>query len=325
MKQSYRPWSLLKKLLLSLLSFTLSLTASEEQKLPELKASPQKMQKWVEELCAIRPPREVDHPESLNKSISLIRRAFSEHGLTSTLQDVPFRDHTYYNVVSSLKGDSKRGLVVIGAHYDVCGNTPGADDNASGVAGLLELTRLFSKVDSRRLPPMELVAYSLEEPPVFRSPYMGSAVHARKLKKENRRVDHMICLESIGYFTDKKNSQRYPLAPMSLLYPSEGNFIAVVGNFSSRSVNQRITSFIKGTGIPTESLTAPGMITGVDFSDHRNYWAEGYKAVMITDTALFRNPHYHQMSDLPHTLDYFRMSQIVDGVFSYLLSLSNKE
>jgi Zn-dependent M28 family amino/carboxypeptidase len=297
----------------------------EERSIPnEMKAESKHLEHWVQKLCTISPSREVNHPSSLRQSIDIIQKGFEKHGLKTRLQAVPFRNKIFHNVVVTINAESKKDLVIVGAHYDVCGNTPGADDNASGVSGLLELSRLITQHYPKERPPLELVAYTLEEPPAFGSSFMGSAVHARSLKERVRNVDHMVCLESIGYYTEKEQSQRYPLKAMSLLYPNRGNFIAVVGNFSSKAITNQLTSALKRTGLATEALNAPGYVTGVDFSDHRNYWKHQYKAVMITDTALYRNPHYHQESDLPNTLNYKRMAQVVDGVFAHLMALGLK-
>jgi Zn-dependent M28 family amino/carboxypeptidase len=212
--------------------------------------------------------------------------------------------------------------IVVGAHYDTAGPHPGADDNASGVAGLLELARLLDGADLAR--PVELVGYPLEEPPYFSTSKMGSAVHARSLREQGVAVRAMLSLEMIGYFTDEPNSQALPLSLLRPFYPSEGNFIAVVGRWGwgqRRLVRTVRDGMQDATPLPVHSINAPRLVPGVAFSDHRNYWQAGYDAVMITDTAFYRNPHYHAPSDTPETLDYGRMAQVVDGVRGAIATL----
>ncbi len=215
--------------------------------------------------------------------------------------------------------------MVIGAHYDSHGDasgvqvtgdshTPGADDNASGVAGLLELARLLGKQPPPRA--VELVAYTLEEPPHFRTTHMGSAWHARALKAANREVSLMLSLEMIGYFTDAPGSQRYPLGLMKLVYPDRGNFIALIGRFGDFGAMRKAKSLMAGaTGsLPVYSMNATPAIQGIDFSDHLNYWKQGYPALMVTDTSFMRSEHYHGAGDTFDKLDYRRMARVVNGV-----------
>ncbi|HZG51707.1 MAG TPA: M28 family peptidase, partial [Pyrinomonadaceae bacterium] len=199
---------------------------------------------------------------------------------------------------------------------------PGADDNASGVAGLIELAYLLGGT-----PPavrVELVAFALEEPPYFRSPFMGSAVHAASLRAQGFAVRAMLSLEMIGYFSDQPDSQHYPVSFLKAFYPSQANFIAVVGKMDQgRTVRRIKKAMAEASPLPVYSINAPRSIPGVDFSDHLNYWNEGYDALMITDTAFYRNPHYHTSADTPDTLDYRRMASVVQGVYAAVLSLTN--
>lgn len=223
---------------------------------------------------------------------------------------------TYRNVVGSI-GSRYTERMVVGAHYDVCGNQEGADDNASGVVGLLELARLLSTH-----PPayrIDFVAYSLEEPPYFRSEDMGSYVHAKYLADNQIPIVGMVCLEMIGYFDTLPRSQQYPLEVLKTLYGDEGDFIAVIhrthnGRFGSRFARR----MKKQKRIETHSLKGTADIQGVDFSDHRSYWAFGYPAVMVTNTAFFRNPNYHKESDKMETLDIYRMCLVIEGLYGTL-------
>ena len=199
--------------------------------------------------------------------------------------------------------------------YDPQTHTPGADDNASGVAGLLELARLLAISP----PPVavELVAYTLEEPPHFRTDAMGSVWHARSLRRSGTKLRVMISLEMIGYFSDEPGSQRYPLPGLDLIYPRRGNFIAIIGRIDDAAMTRRLKAAMLGAAdLPVHSMNAFALIPGVDFSDHRSYWAEGYPALMVTDTAFYRNPHYHRGTDTADRLDYVRMTKVVQGVYA---------
>jgi len=239
---------------------------------------------------------------------------FEEAGGTVSYQTYEADGLKYRNVVSVFGPDSEERIVV-GAHYDAAFGLPGADDNASGVAGLMELAYLLGKTP----PPMrvELVAYTLEEPPFFATREMGSAVHARSLKDEGAKVRLMIALETIGYFSDAPGSQEYPLSLLKLFYPKVGDYIAVVGKLGQGGEVRSVKKAMMGASeLPVYSISAPSALPGIDFSDHRNYWEMGYKAVMITDTAFYRNHNYHMDTDLPETLDYERMAMVVDGVYA---------
>jgi hypothetical protein len=169
---------------------------------------------------------------------------------------------------------------------------------------------------------IELALWPLEEPPNFRTENMGSAVHADSLAERKADVSGMICLEMLGYFSDEPGSQTYPAPGMGLLYPSRGNFISVVGNGSSWGFTRRVKARMAGaTELPVRSINAPASVPGVDFSDHLNFWGYGWNAVMITDTAFFRNSNYHQVTDTAETLDYQRMADVVTGVYAALTGL----
>ena len=168
---------------------------------------------------------------------------------------------------------------------------------------------------------MELVAYVLEEPPFFRTPLMGSAVHAASLATEKENIAGVIVLEMVGCFSDAKGSQSFPSPLLKLFYPSRGNFIAVIGRWDQGRWVKRVKSGMQGTtDLPVYSLRAPAAIPGVDFSDHINYWPLGLPAVMITDTAFYRNQAYHETGDTAERLDYARMSQVVVAVWGAVQS-----
>lgn len=254
----------------------------------------------------------------LNRTAEFIEEAFRSYGCDTTRQSFSYRDNTYFNIAAEVKGASgKDEIIVIGAHYDTVMGTPGADDNASGVAGLLELARLTCSAPLHRT--VRFVAFTLEEPPVFMTSRMGSHVYARDLKKQGTPLLGMISLEMLGYYSDKRGSQLFPLPFFSWFYPEQGNFIAFVGNISSRSFTERVRkAFEAVSALPVESLNGISLIPGVDFSDHRSFWQFGYPAFMVTDTAFFRNPHYHAPGDKASTLDYERMTEVVVGLYKAL-------
>jgi hypothetical protein len=164
---------------------------------------------------------------------------------------------------------------------------------------------------------VELVAYTLEEPPYFRTEFMGSFQHARALAQQNREVRLMLSLEMIGYFRDPPGSQRYPVAALKALYPDRGNFIALVGPYRDFGLMRRVKGLFKGASdLPATSINAPSLVQGVDFSDHASYWRFKMPALMVTDTAFMRNPNYHLPGDTADTLDYARMAKVVRGVYA---------
>lgn len=285
--------------------------------------APDRLEAHVRFLSEDCHPRHHLARENQAKALAYIEARLREAGGRVERQPFPTPSGVYENVVAHF-GPETGPRYVVGAHFDSCGAQPGADDNASGVAGLLELAALLGKEKS--LPAhFELVAYNLEEPPFFAGPYMGSAVHARKLKEAKADVALMLSLEMIGYFKDERGSQSYPLPLMKLLYPSQANFIAIVGRLDQRAVVGRFKRACLGAAdIPIVSIAAPSFVPAIDFSDHRNYWAEGFPALMITDTSFLRNPHYHQPTDTADTLDYLRMAEVVRLVHAGLLEMAKK-
>jgi len=212
--------------------------------------------------------------------------------------------------------------IVIGAHYDTVAGTPGANDNASGVAAVLELARLMKTRQPRRT--VRFVLFPNEEPPYFQTPQMGSMVYARDLKQRNVRVEAMLSLETIGAYSDKPGSQTYP-GGLDALYPSTGNFIGFVGNTESGALVRRvIRAFRDSTRFPSEGAAAPASLPGVGWSDHWSFWQHGYPAVMVTDTAPFRYEHYHAASDTPDKLDFDRMAIVVAGLQHVTGHLANE-
>jgi Zn-dependent M28 family amino/carboxypeptidase len=280
--------------------------------------APQSLEAHVRFLSVDCYPRHYLARENQAKAVAYITARLRDAGGRIARQEFSTPSGNYENVIAHF-GPDEGPRYVIGAHFDSCGVQPGADDNASGVAALLELAVLLGREKS--LPAhFELVAYNLEEPPHFAGAHMGSAIHARSLKEQKIPVALMVSLEMVGFFNDERGSQSYPVALMKLLYPSRGNFIAIVGRWDQRSTVRAFKRACAGTAdIPVVSLAAPASLPAIDFSDHRNYWAEGYPALMITDTSYFRNPNYHQPTDTYDTLDYRRMAEVVRMLHAGLL------
>lgn len=218
-----------------------------------------------------------------------------------------------YNLEVALAGTERPDeIVVVGAHYDTYPGTPGADDNASGTAALLALARRFAGSQSQRT--LRFVAFTNEEPPYFQKPTMGSWAYAHRSRELNENLVCVLSLETLAYYSDQPDSQRYP-PPLGLVYPSVGDFVGVVGNVASRPLVHRVlTSLRRNLQFPTQAGAVPGVMPGVGWSDHWSFWQEGYPAVMVTDTAIFRNPNYHRASDTPDTLDYARLTRVVEGL-----------
>jgi Zn-dependent M28 family amino/carboxypeptidase len=220
---------------------------------------------------------------------------------------------TYRNLEATLAGTTLRHeVVLLGAHYDTAEEARGADDNASGVAGVLELARRLAGAPQART--VRFVFFPNEEPPWFATGAMGSRHYAKEARARNDRIVAMLSIESIGYYDTQQGTQRYPF-PLNLAYPDVGDFIGFVSNLKSRGLLHRaIAAFRAHARFPTQGAAAPAWVPGVWWSDHWSFWLEGYPAIMITDTAPYRNPFYHTPADAPDKLDYARMARVVDGL-----------
>lgn len=288
--------------------------------------SPKRLKTHVLALTQTKKPRNHANLKSLNQAADYIKSQWQAMKLPVKEQTYKVGKGTevYRNLITSFGPKNAKQVIVVGAHYDVCGDTPGADDNASGVAGLLEVSRLLQQHKPTLTHRIELVAYTLEEPPYFRSKWMGSAVHARSLVQKKIRVKAMICLEMLGYFTDKPNTQSFPFTPLRFLYPTTGNFLAIVGRMSQgRALTRELKIAMRAnTTLKIESINAPAALPGIDFSDHLNYWKYNIPAVMLTDTSFFRNKHYHKKTDTPDTLNYKKMAEVVKATYAALVHIA---
>lgn len=251
--------------------------------------------------------------DRLNQAADYIQSILSSLGYTVSTQEFQVETGTVRNIEAERKGSSvPEEIIVIGAHYDSVIGSPGANDNASGIAAVIEIARLFT--DKKLSRTVRFVAFVNEEPPFFETHQMGSRVYAARSRERKENIVAMLSLETIGCYSDTVGSQKYPF-PFSFFYPNTGNFIAFVSNLSSvKLLRQLIVSFRSHTAFPSEGVAAPGWLTGIGWSDHSAFWKEGYPGVMITDTALFRYDHYHTRHDTPDKPDYARMAQVVAGI-----------
>ncbi len=277
----------------------------------------------VETLARLHPSRSGIYPMRLAHAAEYIEQEFRSLGCDVQQQRFRVESEEFCNLVVEKPGIRDSGTIVIGAHYDTVIGTPGADDNASGVAAMLELAGLLQKTPLQHA--VTIVAYANEEPPYFHSAHMGSRHHAGMLRKSGRHVRLMLALEMVGYAGDTLR-QAYPFPGLRQLgrYPACGNFIAVVGNLHTRRLTRVVRDAMRaGANIGVESLAAPGFLPPLFLSDHASYWKYGFPAVMITDTAFLRNPHYHQPSDTADTLNYAFLAEVIVGVYAAVLTIDH--
>lgn len=284
----------------------------------------------VVELAEAIGPRNDKHPQSYMQAQSYIQRTLSTHVKPApharlALHPVETSQGTWQNIELTLKGTQPElPAVVLGAHYDTYADTPGADDNASGVASLLELHRWLS-AQPQATRTIRLVFFANEEPPHFQNKSMGSTHYATMAKARGDRILAMFSLEMLGYYKTEPGTQSYP-SILSLFYPDEGNFLAFVSSWDYNAIaNQSTDLFAAHSKLPVESYAGP-TIAGTDYSDHWSFWQQGYPGIMITDTSFLRTPHYHQLTDTPQTLDYTRMAWAIEGIghMAYTLAMRPK-
>ena len=271
----------------------------------ELRADVQKLAGEIGE-------RNMGHYPQLTAAADFIEKSFASAGLQPRRDTYELHKLACHNIETEIHGASAQ-IVVVGAHYDSVLGAPGANDNGTGVAAVLALARRFAKKQPTLT--LRFVAFVNEEPPYFQTSQMGSLVYASRCKARGDQISAMISLETIGYFSDAPNSQIYPSPMLGWFYPKVGNFIAFVGNIGSRELLRRaLLSFREAGELPSEGAAVPAFIPGVAWSDHWSFWQQGYPAIMITDTAPFRYPHYHALTDTPDKLNYDRFSLVVSGL-----------
>jgi hypothetical protein len=284
-----------------------------------IKADKERIYNDVKFLTELRPYRNYSNIESLEKVCDYLKNEFSKTGLEVEEQKWIADGNVYKNIIASYNISKLRKLVV-GAHYDVDGNQPGADDNASAVAGLLETARLVMENKPDINYGIEFIAYCLEESPFFRTREMGSYIHAKSLFEQKTVVIGMICYEMIGYFSDKPGSQQFPYPELAELYPDKGNFILVAGIDDYEAFNNRVHGLMaEESEIDVQIINLPADNELADLSDHRNYLKFGYKALMINDTSFMRNPNYHKLSDTIDTLNFEKMTEVINSSYNAIV------
>lgn len=270
---------------------------------------------------ASQPHHAQEHTQLL-KSAEYIESVLTN--LQYAVQSQPFMaaENRVRNIFVEIPGtEYKNEILIFGAHYDSVPQAPGANDNGSGTAAVLELARLLKGYQSKRT--IRLMLFVNEELPYAKTDFMGSLIYANQAKENNEDIVGMFSIETIGYYSDQQNTQRYPV-PFNYLYPNTGNFIGFVSNLPSHSLlHKSISAFRKHTQFPSEGLATPQFVPGIDRSDHWSFWKNGYPAVMITDTAPYRYPHYHTANDTPDKIDYDRTARVVMGIFGIVKELSS--
>lgn len=300
--------------------FLLLPLAGAAQAGPATAADTARLRRHLLALTTTPEPRNYQHLASLNQAAAYIKAELAAAGAHPTEQPYEVQGHTYRNLIGSF-GPETGPRLVLGAHYDVCGEQPGADDNGSGVAALLELARLLGR--QPQLPfRIDVVAYTLEEPPFFRTKQMGSYVHARSLHEAGVPVRGMVALEMLGYYDDRKGTQDYPFGPLKLIFGGRGNYVTVAQKFGNGPFGRRFARRYKAAAaLPVKRFKAPAWLPGIDFSDHLNYWQFNYPALLLTDTAFYRNKSYHEPTDTLARLDIRRLGLAVDAVLATVLAL----
>jgi Zn-dependent M28 family amino/carboxypeptidase len=279
------------------------------------------LHRHVEALAGEIGERNVRRPHALAAAADFIRRTWAAHGYAVASQRYRAEGVECENLEVSLRGSvDPDEIIVLGAHYDSVEGSPGADDNASGVAALLEIGRQIA--GARPAGTIRLVAFVNEEPPFFPFGEMGSRVYARAARKRGDRIRAMVSLEMLGCYDDRPGSQSYPPL-LRRFFPDRGNFIGFVSNLRSRrQLRETVRAFRAHSDFPCESLATFSFVPGVAWSDQLSFWREGYRALMVTDTAFYRNPHYHTPQDTPERLDYAAMARVVDGLALAVLDLA---
>jgi Zn-dependent M28 family amino/carboxypeptidase len=276
-------------------------------------ATAKRFEAHVIELCRNPAGRNFIEKKGLDAARKYIAGQFESSGYQVKFHEYLLNSDAFANIEVELTGTSlPKEIIIVGAHYDAVPGAPGANDNGSGIAAILELADRFKDKSFQHT--VRFLAFVNEEPPNFMTGNMGSYVYAKKLAKDKENIIAMFSLETIGYFSDETGSQHYPPF-FNLFYPKEGNFIAFVSNLSSRGlVAKSIRSFRAHSTFPSEGIVAPAFIPGIGWSDHWSFWKHGYPAIMITDTAPYRYPAYHTSEDKPEKVDYEKMVYVVKGI-----------
>jgi Zn-dependent M28 family amino/carboxypeptidase len=290
----------------------------------DIRETSERLRQHLQMLTVTIGERSIYRPDNLERARAYIESFYQDLGLAVENQPYAYENLTVGNVITQIdSGDAPSRRYLLGAHYDSVIGTVGADDNAAAIAVQLETARRLKEIaGTRKLnAAVKFVSFVLEEPPAFATRHMGSKVYARKARSEGESFDGMICLEMVGYFCDEPGCQRYPFPLMFMNYPKAGNFIGIVGNSRSKELTRSLEgAFRSNPALPVVTLTVPlngWVLPSVRLSDHSAFWDEGYRAVMVTDSAFFRNPHYHLPSDTMNTLDFRRMAELVESLLIF--------
>ncbi|MEK7706798.1 MAG: M28 family peptidase [Verrucomicrobiota bacterium] len=280
------------------------------------------LRRHVEKLAGEIGERNVFRPKKLDAAANYVEAMLAVTGQEVSRQSFKASGKLCHNLEIEIHGSTRPDeVVLIGAHYDSVAGSPGADDNASGAAALLALAKSPALQQPART--LRFVAFVNEEPPFFQTEQMGSLVCARRCRERGEKVVAMLSLESLGYYSTDDDSQKYPF-PIGWFYPSRGNFVAFVGRSADvKLVRQCVKTFRQSAQFPSEGGALPGWLPGIGWSDHWAFWQAGYPALMVTDTATFRSPHYHGDSDTPDKLDYDRFARAVEGTGKVIKTLAN--
>lgn len=287
---------------------------------PEIDALAAELGRDVREIAGRIGERSARRPAALAETAAYIEKSLVDAGLRVRRLPVPALSAD--NVEAEITGQDAAGpIVVIGAHYDSVEGCPGANDNGTGVAALLALARRFAPTHPEIT--LRFLAFPGEEPPHFGTDAMGSAAYAKGCSARGETVEAMISLETLGWYSDAPKSQKYPMPLLDLAYPDRGDFVTFVGNLASRALVRRaIAAFREHAAFPSEGAALPSWVPGVGWSDHAAFWEQGFPAIMVTDTAPFRYPHYHLATDTPDRVDYGRLARVVDGLGAVVERLS---
>ncbi len=289
----------------------------------------ERLEGHVEHLAGKIGERHFAHPAALEEAAAYIERSFDGFGFKVRNQPFVAARVEVRNIEVEIAGDTRPDeIVVVGAHYDTASGTPGANDNGSGVAALIELARFF-KVSSANAPPtrtLRFVAFVNEEPPFFQSSNMGSAVYAERCAERQESIVAMLSLETMGWYSDEPESQTYPSPALRAIYPGEGNFIGFIGNTGSAElITKSVSLFRAASSFPCEGAAMPGVVEMAGWSDHWAFWQIGAPAFMVTDTAPLRYPHYHEAEDTPDKVDFARLALVVEGLRAVITGIANDD
>jgi hypothetical protein len=302
-----------------------SLTDTLEKNIPAEVPTEQRLENYVIHLAETIGERNLGHYIKLCEAADYIEAELQSFGYRPQRQTYEVQGLDCFNIEAEIKGAvDPDDVVIIGAHYDSVAGSPGANDNASGTAAMLVLAKHFSKFKPERT--LRFVAWTNEEPPYFQNRgLMGSWVYAEKCRLEEQDIVAVLSLETLGYYTDEADSQKYP-PPLNFVYPSTGNFVGFVSNLPSRGLQRQvIEKFREHAEIPSEGASMPDVLPGIGWSDHWSFWQEGYAGLMVTDTAPYRYPYYHRITDTPDKLNYAEMAKAVDGLVFVVEDLSKQK